>query len=111
MQDIFIDQETDGPDGLPRFHCVLLLSMDALGEVIADASAYGSRLDCTLYCETPEAIDFMNVLLPELRDRLAAAGYAESFLRCALQRDMRSAKSGYMAQKKLFSLHAVDIHT
>ncbi|MBA4396425.1 MAG: hypothetical protein C0394_03460 [Syntrophus sp. (in: bacteria)] len=111
MQDIFIDREADGPEGLQRFHCVLLLSMDALGEVIADASAYGARLDCTLYCETPEAIDFMNDLLPELRERLAAAGYAESFVRCALQRAMQDAKSGYMAKKKLYSLHAVDIHT
>lgn len=111
MQDFFIDRETDGPEGRTRFHCVLLLSMDALGEVIADASAYGSRLDCTLYCETPEVIDFMNDLLPELLDRLTAAGYAESFVRCTLQRDIQAAKRGYMAQKKLFSLHAVDIHT
>lgn len=111
MQDIFIDQETDGPDGLQRFHCVLLLSMDALGDVIADASACGSRLDCVLYCDTPETLDFLNVLLPELRDRLAAAGYAESFVRCVLQRDMQDAKSGYIAQKRLYSLHAVDIQT
>jgi len=111
MQDIFIDQETDGPDGVQRFHAVLLLSMDALGEVIADASAYGSRLDCVLYCKTQEAIDFLIVLLPELRERLAAAGYAESFLRCALQRDMQDAKNGYMAKRSLYSLHAVDIHT
>ena len=111
MQDIFIDQETDGPDGLQRFHAILLLSMDALGDIIADASACGSRLDCVLYCDTPEAIDFLNVLLPELRDRLAAAGYAESFVRCALQRDMQDAKSGYIAQKRLYSLHAVDIQT
>lgn len=111
MQDIFIDQEKDGPDGRQRLHCVLLLSMDALGEVIADASAYGSRLDCVLYCETPEAIDFLNCILPELRARLDASGYAESFVRCTLQRDMQDAKSGYIAQRRLYSLHAVDIKT
>jgi hypothetical protein len=111
MQDIFIDQETDEPDGQKRFHAMLLLSMDALGEVIADASACGSRLDCILYCETPEACDFLSVLLPELRDRLSAAGYAEPSVRCALERNMQEAKSARMADKKLYSLHAVDIQT
>jgi hypothetical protein len=111
MQDIFIELDSEGPDGLPRFQCVLLLSMDALGEVIADASVWGGRLDCVLYCETPDIMDFMNLLLPELRDRLAAAGYAESFVRCMLKRDMQDAKSGYLAQKKLYSIQAVDIHT
>ena len=111
MQDIFIDQETDGPDGQKRFHAMLLLSMDALGEVIADASACSSRVDCVLYCETPEACDFLTALLPELRDSLTAAGYAEPSVRCLLERNMREAKSGRLAEKRLYALHAVDIQT
>jgi hypothetical protein len=111
MQDIFIDQETDGMDGQKRFHAMLLLSMDTLGEVIADASAYGSRLDCVLYCETTETIDFLNILLPELRDSLGAAGYTEPSVRCLLERNMREAKSDRLAERRLYSLHAVDIQT
>ena len=111
MQDIFIDQETDGPDGQKRFHAMLLLSMDALGEVIADASACGSRVDCVLYCETLEACDFLTALLPELRDRLGAAGYAEPSVRCLLERNMQEAKSDFLAEKRLYALHAVDIQT
>jgi hypothetical protein len=111
MQDIFIDQEADGTDGQQRFHAMLLLSMDALGEVIAEASAYGNRLDCVLYCEMPKAIDFLNVLLPELRDSLSAAGYAEPSVRCLLERNMREAKIERLAEKRLYALHAVDIQT
>ncbi|MFH1081231.1 MAG: hypothetical protein V1766_13390 [Pseudomonadota bacterium] len=111
MQDIFIDQETDGPDGLQRFHCVLLLSMDAIGEVIADASTYGNRFDCVLYCETPETLDFLTILLPELRDHMVAAGYAEVSVRCLLERNMKEAKSRRLAEKRLYTLHAVDIQT
>jgi len=111
MQDIFMEQDGEDPDGQKRFRAILLLSMDALGEVFADASAYGSRLDCVLYCESPEARDFMTVLLPKLRDRLAAAGYKEPSLRCLLERNMEDAKSKRLAEKKLYSMHAVDIQT
>jgi hypothetical protein len=111
MQDIFIERDEERPDGQKRFHTVLLLSMDALGEVIADASACGSRLDCVLYGETPEACDFLTALLPELRDRLGAAGYTEPTVRCLLERNMKEAVSDRMAEKRLFALHSVDIQT
>jgi hypothetical protein len=111
MQDIFIEQDTEGPDAQKRCRAVLLLSMDALGEVIAEASAYGGRLDCVIYAETPEACDFLTVLLPELRDRLLSAGYNEPSVRCLLERNMREAKSERLADKKLYSLHSVDVHT
>lgn len=111
MQDIFIDQDEEGPDGQKRFHAILLLSMDALGEVIADASISGNRLDCTLYCETPEACDFLTAMLQELKDGLGAAGYGEPAVRCLLERNMREAKGNRLAEKKLFTLHAVDIQT
>jgi hypothetical protein len=111
MQDIFIEEEAQGPDGSKRFRALLLLSMDALGEIIAEASAGGGRLDCTLYAETSEARDFLTALAPELRNRLAAAGYQEPSVRCLLERNMAEAKSERFAEKKLFSLHAVDIRT
>jgi hypothetical protein len=111
MQDIFIEQDAEGPDGQKRFHAILLLSMDALGEVIADASACGNRLDCVLYGETPEACDFLTAMLPELWDRLRAAVYTEPSVRCLLERNMKEAKSDRLSEKKLFSLHAVDIQT
>ena len=111
MQDIFIERHPDGPDGRQRFQCVLLLSMDALGEIVADASVCGGRLDCVLYGETQDVIDVLNSLLPDLKSRLAAAGYAESSLRCLLKRDMQDTKSNYLAEKKLYALHAVDIQT
>ncbi len=111
MQDIFIDQDEEGPDGQKRFHATLLLSMDALGEVIADALISGNRLDCALYCETPEACDFLTAMAPELKDGLGAVGYGEPAVRCLLERNMREAKSDRLAEKKLFTLHAVDIQT
>ena len=111
MQDFFIDQEADGPEDSKSFHAVLLLSMDSLGEVIADASIRGNHLDCVLHCESPEAREFLNNLLPELRDRLTAAGYTDPSLRCALEQNMREKKKDYMAEKKLYTQHAVDIQT
>lgn len=111
MQDIFIEGEDDGPDGQKRFHATLLLSMNAIGEIIADASICGSRLDCVLSCETREACAFLTAMLPELRDGLAAAGYREPSVRCTLEPNMKDAKSERLARKKLFTLHAVDIRT
>jgi hypothetical protein len=111
MQDIFIDQDDENPDGQKRFHATLLLSMDTLGEIIADASVSGNRLDCALYCETSEACDFLTVMLPELKEGLGAAGYREPTIRCLLERNMRNAKGDRLAEKKLFTLHAVDIQT
>jgi hypothetical protein len=111
MQDIFIDQEAERPDGSKPFHAVLFLSMDSLGEIIADASIRGNHLDCALHCETPETRDYLNTLLPELQDRLTAAGYPEASLRCVLERNMRERKKDYLAEKNLYSQHTVDIQT
>lgn len=111
LQDIHIDREADNPDGAGRFRAVLFLSMDRLGEIIAAASISGMRMDCVLHCETREACEFLSDLLPELRDRLTAAGYAEPALRCMIEKHMAQAKNDYKAGKKLYSRNAVDIVT
>jgi hypothetical protein len=111
LQDIFIEQKSDGPQGLKQFRAVLFLSMDSLGDIIADASSYGKHLDCSLYCPTPQILGFINDLLPELRERLIAAGYPEPGLRCALERHTQIAKNDFMKARRLYSQQAVDIKT
>ena len=65
---------------------LFLLTMDALGEIVAEAKVEGKRMGCVLRCEDERSRDFVKPLLGELGDGLMALGYDMESLECVVNR-------------------------
>lgn len=111
MQDIFIETEARGNEQNKgkRYRVVLFVDMDALGELAVDAGVNEGKLRCTIKCQNREVRDFITALLPELQEKLASVGYAESALQCNLERELPSWKQDFLANYRLFSQSAIDL--
>ncbi len=65
---------------------LFLLTMDALGEIVAEAKVEGKRMGCVLRCEDERSRDFIHPLLGELGGKLVALGYDMESLECVVNR-------------------------
>jgi hypothetical protein len=75
---IFIHGEEGQSGGEKRkdaFRVVFALEMDALGDVIAQATFRGKTLSCQIRCGDESMAAFISGLLPELESQLIGAGY------------------------------------
>jgi len=75
---IFIHGEEGQSGGEKRkdaFRVVFALEMDALGDVIAQATFRGKTLSCHIRCGDESMAAFISGLLPELESQLIGAGY------------------------------------
>ncbi len=77
FQDLYIERDPGRPSGpgdpgTRRF--VLFLDLDMLGEMMADVKLTGTRISCRLKCREAASQLFLAPLMPELTERMTAAG-------------------------------------
>jgi hypothetical protein len=91
---IFIHGEEGQAGGEKRkdaFRVVLALEMDALGDVIAQATFRGKTLSCHIRCGDESMAAFITGLLPELESQLIRAGYSVVELAAQVEPNVREA--------------------
>jgi hypothetical protein len=91
---IFIHGEEGQAGGEKRkdaFRVVFALEMDALGDVIAQATFRGKTLSCHIRCGDESMAAFITGLLPELESQLIGAGYRVVELAARVEPNVRQA--------------------
>jgi hypothetical protein len=91
---IFIHGEEGQSGGEKRkdaFCVVFALEMDALGDVIAQATFRGKTLSCHIRCGDESMAAFITGLLPELESQLIGAGYRVVELAARVEPNVRQA--------------------
>ena len=76
--EIFIEERENGPGGEgkdKKFHVVMFLNMDQLGDLVVDASLSGSKVACVFKFSDPGAQEFFSPYLAGLGDALRQIGY------------------------------------
>lgn len=111
MQDIFIEKDSpqDTADEGGKYRIVLFLDMDALGEMVCDATMKNKQLSAVIKTENRKVCDFLAPLLAELRDRLSASGYDCGALTCVTERRIAAWKRGFLGSHHLFSHNTINI--
>lgn len=101
--DLFIETEKDGGGGNAgkRYHVVMLLDMDALGEMMVDVSLAGNKLGCVFKFDDPEAKEFFSAFLSDLENAASLLGYECNFLNCVLLETLKETREYY--HRELFS--------
>jgi hypothetical protein len=91
---IFIHSE-EGQSGAKErkdeFRVVFALEMDALGDVIAQATFRGKTLNCHIRCGNESMAAFITGLLPALENQLTGAGYRVTELTARVEHNVREA--------------------
>jgi hypothetical protein len=91
---IFIHSEEGQAGGGKRkdaFRVAFALEMDALGDVIAQATFRGKTLSCHIRCGDESTAAFINGLLPALENQLTGAGYRVVELTARVEPNVREA--------------------
>jgi hypothetical protein len=73
------------------FRVVFALEMDALGDVIAQATFRGKTISCHIRCGEESTAAFLSSLLPELEKQLTEAGYRVTELAARKEHNVREA--------------------
>lgn len=91
---IFIHHEDRLDGGKERqeaFRIVFALEMDALGDVIAQATFRGKTASCHIRCGNESTAAFVAGLLPALENQLTGAGYRVTELSARVEQNVREA--------------------
>jgi hypothetical protein len=91
---IFMHGEEGQAGGEKRkdaFRVVFALEMDALGDVIAQATFRGKTLSCHIRCGDESMAAFITGMLPELESQLIGAGYRVVELAARVEPNVRQA--------------------
>jgi hypothetical protein len=101
--DLFIETEKDGGGGNAgkRYHVVMFLDMDALGEMMVDVSLAGNKLGCVFKFDDPEAKEFFSAFLGDLENAVSLLGYECNFLNCVSLETLKETREYY--HRELFS--------
>ncbi len=115
MAEIFVkfeDRNKEAGEGRSGGKNVLfLLDMDALGEVIAEASIDGKKIGCVLRCDNSTVCDFIKPFMGKLSDSLESLGYEVGYMQCLVsQRETDSIPDmSYREFQNLCALEGVDL--
>jgi hypothetical protein len=101
--ELFIETEKDGDGDTPgkRYHVVMFLNMDALGDIMVDASLAGNKLGCLFKFDDPEAQQFFSAFLDDLKKSISMLGYEWGFLNCMTSETIKETIEDY--HRELFS--------
>jgi hypothetical protein len=110
-QDIFIEADREMNKQYNGIQCriVLFLDLDALGELAVDAGLKDGILRCTIKCPDQNVCDFMQPLLPELREALSGIDYSTGSVECVLEQDIQSWKNDFLHDRNLFTQSVIDV--
>jgi hypothetical protein len=101
--DLFIEKEKDGEGGNAedRYHVVMFLNMDALGEMMVDASLTGNKLGCVFKFDDSEAKVFCSAFLGDFENAVSLLGYECIFINCMSMETLKEAREHY--HREVFS--------
>jgi hypothetical protein len=101
--ELFIETEKDGDGDTAgkRYHVVMFLNMDALGDIMVDASLAGNKLSCLFKFDDLEAQQFFSTFLGDLKNSIRMLGYECGFLNCITSKTLKETKEDY--HRELFS--------
>jgi hypothetical protein len=94
MGEIFIETGEKGKGGEREknsYRIAVFLSMDALGDMMADMTLKGARIACLFKFEDHEAENFFTSFLSELEDALHLLGYDCEYLTCITDKSLSKA--------------------
>ncbi len=82
--DLFVRTEKDNMEagGVKRYHVAIFLSLDTLGEMMADATLTGNKLLCVFKFENPAAREFVSGFTGELERNIMEIGFGDVLLNC-----------------------------
>ena len=96
--EIFIEGRESGPGGEGKdrkFHVVMFLSMDQLGDLVVVASLRGTKVACVFKFSDPGAQEFFSPYLAGLGDALHQIGYDCDSLTSRLTDDLPVLRQDY----------------
>jgi hypothetical protein len=101
MGDLFIEIEKEGRGGKSgkRYHVVMFLNMDALGEIMVDASLMRNKLGCVFKFDDPEAKEFISAFLGDLENAVSLLGYECNFINCMSMETLKETREYYRKER------------
>jgi len=78
-----------------KYHVVMFLNMDALGDVMVDAALTGRKLTCLFRFTDGDAERFFSPLLEELKNNIHKVGYECGMLQCVTVETIGEIKEEY----------------
>ena len=105
--------EFEGKDNEGRagsgFRVLMLLDMDALGDLAVEASIREHRLGCRIQCTRTEVYTFIAQSLSSLRERLGGLGYRIESIDCWLEKDLTPVRETFNQYRSLGGRESVNI--
>jgi hypothetical protein len=82
--DLFINTEQDKNEGGEgrKYNVAIFLTLDALGEMMVDASMAGGKLRCVLKFADPEIKEFISSFMDDLEREIRGIGFGDVLLNC-----------------------------
>lgn len=95
--ELIIDTEQDSPADRTgkKYHVVMFLDMDALGDIMVDAALTGRKLTCLFRFTDGDAQQFFSPLLEELKKSIQKIGYECGMLQCVTVETIGEIKEEY----------------
>jgi hypothetical protein len=97
------DADSNRSDGKKQQKVLFLLNMDALGDIVVEATIDMKRMGCVVRCGREEIRAFIVPFLQQLEEKLTASGYVVDHLKCVTERDIPMIKK--VAHEKVDNLY------
>jgi len=99
----FEDMDSNSGDREKQQKVLFLLNMDALGDIVVEATIESKRIGCVVRCSREEIRAFTVPLLQELEEKLTGVGYDIDHLTCVTGTDISMIKK--IEYEKIENLH------
>lgn len=107
---LFYDRKRkDNERNKEDFSLVFLLSMEEMGNIRIDVNVKKNDVYCRFTVKNEEIAQFINDLLPRLRDRLLSMGYGVEVMDCVVPEDMSQVEIGFGENFISESIRFVDV--
>jgi hypothetical protein len=96
--EIFIESREKGSGSANKnnvFHVAMFLSMDALGDMMIEATLTGVRINCVFKFEDGSAKDFFSSFLEGLSGTLCSLGYECEYMTCVTDNSLNRIREEY----------------
>jgi hypothetical protein len=112
MQDVYIQVDGDAERrrcGEGNSRIVLLLDLDAVGEMIVDVKLAGKALECWIKCSDESFRDFAAEKVGDFRHRLAETGYDVRTIRFVAKPLLAEDKLEFLESLTLYDQNSVNL--
>lgn len=95
--ELFIEIDKDGDRDAEgkKYNVIMFLNMDALGDVMVDASLKGNKITCLFKFDDPEAQNFFTSFLDNLKNNINGLGYDCGLLKCMTSKTINETREDY----------------